>query len=119
MSHTEFFNSYFTGQKDLSFLGSIKGATERERFIAKMLGYERLTAAQGEASKTGSIRSDRRNQQRQVDRLEGSRGDIDKIKAQIANHQSELEIAQIRAQAVSVALVAGLGAKANPGTATS
>jgi exonuclease SbcC len=77
MSHTEFFNSYFTGQKDLSFLGSIKGATERERFIAKMLGYERLTEAQGEASKTGSIRSDRRDQQRQVDRLEGSRGDIE------------------------------------------
>jgi DNA repair protein SbcC/Rad50 len=90
MTHQEFFNSYFTGQKDLNFLGAIKGATERERFIAKMLGYERLSEVQGAAGKTGTLRDHRRQQERQVDMLAGSRGDIEAIATQIKQQQATL-----------------------------
>jgi DNA repair protein SbcC/Rad50 len=48
MSRDEFFNTYFTGQKELQFLAQM-GATERGRFLAQVLGYERLRLAQERA----------------------------------------------------------------------
>lgn len=48
MSREEFFNTYFTGQKELHFLGAL-GAAERGRFLSRMLGYERLRRAQERA----------------------------------------------------------------------
>jgi DNA repair protein SbcC/Rad50 len=48
MSRDEFFNTYFTGQKDLQFLAQM-GPAERGRFLAQVLGYERLRRAQERA----------------------------------------------------------------------
>lgn len=45
MTRQEFFNTYFTGQKELQFLAQM-GAAERSRFLAQVLGYERLRRAQ-------------------------------------------------------------------------
>ena len=45
MTRDEFFNTYFTGQKELQFLAQM-GPTERGRFLAQVLGYERLRKAQ-------------------------------------------------------------------------
>jgi DNA repair protein SbcC/Rad50 len=45
MSRAEFFNTYFTGQKDLAVMAAM-GATERAQFLSRVLGYERLRAAQ-------------------------------------------------------------------------
>jgi exonuclease SbcC len=45
MSRQEFFNTYFTGQKELKFLSQV-GPAERGRFLAQVLGYERLRRAQ-------------------------------------------------------------------------
>jgi len=45
MSREEFFNTYFTGQKELQFLASL-GPTDRGRFLNQVLGYERLREAQ-------------------------------------------------------------------------
>lgn len=45
MNRQEFFNTYFTGQKELQFLAQM-GAAERGRFLAQVLGYERLRKAQ-------------------------------------------------------------------------
>lgn len=45
MTRQEFFNTYFTGQKELQFLAQM-GATERSKFLAQVLGYERLRKAQ-------------------------------------------------------------------------
>jgi exonuclease SbcC len=45
MSRTEFFNTYFTGQKELSVMTTL-GPTERGQFLSRVLGYERLRAAQ-------------------------------------------------------------------------
>ncbi len=72
MTHQEFFNSYFTGQKDLKFLGGIASGVDRERFIAKMLGYERIEQAQGEASKQGTIRYARNEARQRIARIQGA-----------------------------------------------
>lgn len=45
MSREEFFNTYFTGQKELSVMAAMKPA-ERAQFLSHVLGYERLRAAQ-------------------------------------------------------------------------
>jgi exonuclease SbcC len=46
MSHEEFFNTYFTGQNELSVMAAM-GPTERAQFLSRVLGYERLRTAQG------------------------------------------------------------------------
>lgn len=71
MSHQEFFNSYFTGQKELQFLGSIEGATARERFIAKMLGYEKIEEIQGKSDKSNTLRYDLKQKEKVKDQLDG------------------------------------------------
>src|SRR5512146_1937853 len=45
MSHEEFFNTYFTGQKELSVMAAM-GPAERAQFLSRVLGYERLRTAQ-------------------------------------------------------------------------
>jgi len=47
MTREEFFNTYFTGQKDLTVMAKF-GPSERRRFLARVLGYERLELAQEE-----------------------------------------------------------------------
>mgnify|MGYP002623554742 FL=1 len=45
MSREEFFNTYFTGQKDLAVMATMTPA-ERARFLSRVLGYEKLREAQ-------------------------------------------------------------------------
>lgn len=45
MSRSEFFNTYFTGQKQLSIMAAM-GPVERAQFLSRVLGYEKLRAAQ-------------------------------------------------------------------------
>ena len=45
MSRTEFFNTYFTGQKELDVMAAM-GPSERAKFLSRVLGYERLRVAQ-------------------------------------------------------------------------
>ncbi len=45
MSRAEFFNTYFTGQKELAVMASLS-ATERAQFLSRVLGYEKLRVAQ-------------------------------------------------------------------------
>lgn len=45
MTKTEFFNTYFTGQKDLAIMNALT-AGERAQFLSRVLGYERLRVAQ-------------------------------------------------------------------------
>jgi exonuclease SbcC len=46
MSRAEFFNTYFTGQKELNVMAAMK-PVERAQFVSRVLGYERLRTAQG------------------------------------------------------------------------
>jgi exonuclease SbcC len=45
MNRDEFFHTYFTGQKELSVMAAMC-PTERGQFLSRVLGYERLRAAQ-------------------------------------------------------------------------
>ncbi len=45
MTRTEFFNTYFTGQKELDVMRALSGP-DRARFLSRVLGYDRLAMAQ-------------------------------------------------------------------------
>jgi exonuclease SbcC len=45
MTRDEFFNTYFTGQKELAIMAA-KSAPDRARFLSQVLGYERLATVQ-------------------------------------------------------------------------
>jgi exonuclease SbcC len=46
MTRAEFFYTYFTGQKELSVMAAM-APTERAQFLSRVLGYDRIRAAQG------------------------------------------------------------------------
>ena len=48
MTRDEFFNTYFTGQKELAVMAAL-GPADRGRFLSRVLGYERLKVAQDAA----------------------------------------------------------------------
>ncbi len=45
MTREEFFNTYFTGQKELAVMAAM-GPTDRARFLSHVLGYDKLRVAQ-------------------------------------------------------------------------
>lgn len=45
MTRDEFFNTYFTGQKELALMATMK-PTERGQFLSRLLGYDKLRLAQ-------------------------------------------------------------------------
>jgi len=51
MTRDEFFNTYFTGQKQLAVMGAMK-PLERAQFLSRVLGYERLRLAQDRLRET-------------------------------------------------------------------
>ena len=46
MTRAEFFNTYFTGQKELSVMAAM-APSERAQFLSRVLGYDRIRTAQG------------------------------------------------------------------------
>ncbi len=54
MSRDEFFNTYFTGQKELQFLAAMK-PNARRLFLSRVLGYERLRDAQNLAREQRNV----------------------------------------------------------------
>jgi exonuclease SbcC len=107
MTRREFFNTYFTGQKELQFLAAM-GATERGRFLSQVLGYERLRVAQSQA------REQRKVLKGQVEELQRSLGDSEEIKraregaeARFGEASTALSAAEQR-QAEATALLAEL-----------
>ncbi|HEY0672461.1 MAG TPA: SMC family ATPase [Longimicrobiales bacterium] len=82
MTRQEFFNTYFTGQKELQFLASM-GPAERSRFLAQVLGYERLRKAQ-------VLASDRRRELKA--QIEGLRSGLPDADALVG----ELKAAELR-----------------------
>src|SRR4026209_2290471 len=77
MTRDEFFNTYFTGQKEPAVMAAMS-APERAQFLSRVLGYERLRAAQDRLKeKRSSLRA----------RLDGLRaglgdpGEIDALEA--------------------------------------
>ncbi len=54
MTKDEFFNTYFTGQKELAVMASMT-APERARFLSRVLGYERLALVQTRLKEERSV----------------------------------------------------------------
>lgn len=87
MTRQEFFNTYFTGQKELQFLAQM-GPTDRARFLAQVLGFERLRKAQ-------ELAKDRRKQlAAQIDGLRSGLADPDVLKAEREQADSQLKEAK-------------------------
>jgi len=55
MTRDEFFNTYFTGQRELAVMSTM-GPTERARFLSRVLGYDKLKLAQDKLRDTRSRR---------------------------------------------------------------
>lgn len=53
MTRDEFFNTYFTGQKELAVMASLP-PSERAQFLSRVLGYEKLRLAQDRLRETRS-----------------------------------------------------------------
>jgi exonuclease SbcC len=80
MTRDEFFNTYFTGQKELAVMAAMS-APERAQFLSRVLGYERIRAAQD----------------RLKDRRSSLRARLDALRASLPD-LSELESAEARAR---------------------
>ena len=93
MTHEEFFNTYFTGQKELSVMAAM-GPTERAQFLSRLLGYERLRVAQEIA------RERRRTIVAELNGVKSSMADPDQVRQAAADAQSQLATAEEHAKIV-------------------
>jgi exonuclease SbcC len=74
MSREEFFNTYFTGQKELAVMAAMS-APERAQFLSRVLGYDRIRAAQERLKeKRSALRA-------RLDALRASLGDPAELEA--------------------------------------
>ena len=95
MSHEEFVATYCTEQKGLEFLSGKKGATEREKFIIRMMGYNRLEELQE------LLRGDRRDKRSVLVGYEASLGSRDEIETRLTQEQDALaKVRERHAEAV-------------------
>ncbi|MBV9878948.1 MAG: SMC family ATPase [Gemmatirosa sp.] len=91
MSRSEFFNTYFTGQKELNVMAAM-GPSERAQFLSRVLGYEKLRAAQT------LVRERRRLVVAEVAGLQSGMPDSDAVWRQLAEAEARLAAARTRAE---------------------
>jgi exonuclease SbcC len=91
MSRAEFFNTYFTGQKELNVMAAM-GPSDRAQFLSRVLGYEKLRAAQT------LVRERRRLVVAEVAGLQSGMPDADAVWRQIADAEARLAAARTRAE---------------------
>src|SRR6266571_3530580 len=96
MTHDEFFNTYFTGQKELAVMAAL-GKTERAAFLSRVLGYERLREAQER------VREVRNGVAAEVRGLEAGLPDAAVLAEERQTAQAGLARAQATAQAADAA----------------
>lgn len=84
MTKDEFFNTYFTGQKELNFLGNQK-PLERRKFISKVLNYEKIREIQEQ------VRIDKNSINNEIIGLKQGVADLDSIQEEKKLAQSEFE----------------------------
>jgi exonuclease SbcC len=96
MTRSEFFNTYFSGQKELSVMTSL-GPTERGQFLSRVLGYERLRSAQELA------RERRRDLLAELNGLRQAMPDPDAVARAVSDATERLADAAQRARAARAA----------------
>jgi exonuclease SbcC len=95
MSREEFFNTYFTGQRQLAVMAAMTPA-ERGRFLSRVLGYEKLRTAQER------LRADRSARRAELSGLEQGLADPAELKAAVVAATTQLDQAR-RARDAAVA----------------
>ena len=91
MSLSEFFNTYFTGQKELAVMAAMTPA-KRGQFLSRVLGYEKLRIAQ-------ELTREKRNRVRaSIDGMQRGMPDPEAVLRSLAEAASRKEDAEARAQ---------------------
>jgi exonuclease SbcC len=90
MTQKEFFNTYFTGQKELNVMAAM-GPSERAQFLSRVLGYEKLRTAQGLA------RDRRKLVAAEIAGLRGAMPDPELVNRAVAEAGTRRETAESRA----------------------
>ena len=98
MTRSEFFHTYFTGQKELDVMATL-GAAERARFLSRVLGYDRISGAQEVA------RERRRAIVAETNGLKQGMPDADAIWRGVADAEARLAVARTRATEAASARV--------------
>ena len=91
MSLDEFFNTYFTGQKELSVMAAM-GPSERAQFLSRVLGYEKLRTAQG------LVRERRRIIVAEAAGLRAGMPDPDSVARMLADAETRVRTAGVRSR---------------------
>jgi len=89
MTKEEFFNTYFTRQKELGVMAAM-GPTDRARFLSRVLGYERLRDAQD------LVRDRRKEIEAEAKGVRGTMPDPDAIARALAEADVALTAAERR-----------------------
>ena len=89
MTRDEFFNTYFTGQKDLAVMAAM-GRTERAQFLSRVIGYDRLRDAQER------LRAERSASRERLAGMEQGLADPATIEAEMTRAVATLETARAR-----------------------
>lgn len=90
MSYEEFLATFLTEQKGLEFLSGKKGATEREKFIIRMMGYDSLEKVQE------LLREDRKDRRSTVTGWEAGLG----AREELENRKKEEGAKKLRLDAI-------------------
>lgn len=98
MTRSEFFHTYFTGQKDLDVMAAL-GPAERARFLSRVLGYDKLTSAQE------LVREQRRSLVAEGNGLKQGMADPESVARQIAESKARTVAVGVRATTARQALV--------------
>ena len=94
MSRSEFFNTYFTGQKELNVMAAM-GPSERAQFLSRVLGYEKLRTAQT------LVRDRRRLIAAETAGLRSAMPDADVVTRLLADSEHRLSLAHQAAAAAT------------------
>jgi exonuclease SbcC len=89
MAREEFFNTYFTGQKDLAVMASMTPA-ERGRFLSRVLGYEKLREVQDR------LRARRSERRAELAGIEQGLADPGELETVLTRATEAVEAARIR-----------------------
>ncbi len=99
MTRDEFFNTYFTGQKELAVMAAMN-APDRAQFLSRVLGYERIRAAQDRLKeKRSALRA-------RLDALRAALGDLAGLDAEAARAGERVAAAE-RAERAAAKRFAG------------
>ncbi len=98
MNYDEFVSTFYTEQKGLEFLSRKKGGAERERFIMRLLGYDKVEKIQEK------LRDQKRNLKSMISSLEFVDSSEEDLKSELKNEEEILEVLKKQEKGLSIKL---------------